>query len=120
MPRYRALNPLFIRRLIAAGEEFESDLPPGRNWEPMDDEARAEVAKYQGKNAKVLKIAEQIDPRPRDMAAVDIPAGWHDASGQKRRALAMQLGAQGTVKVIEADSFIEAELARRSQKSNAA
>ena len=32
MPKYRALGPLYIKRLIVAGEEFESDLSPGRNW----------------------------------------------------------------------------------------
>jgi hypothetical protein len=45
MARYRALSNLFVgRRLIKPGEEFESDLVPGLNWEPLDDAARAAKA----------------------------------------------------------------------------
>lgn len=116
MARYRALAPLYVRKLIEAGEVFDSDLPPGRNWEPMDAEARAAVAKFRGENAKVLQIADRIDPKPRDPAAIEIPEDWRELSGQKRRALAMRLGAQTTVTAKDADSFIEAELERREQK----
>ena len=117
MARYRALGPLYLRKLVVAGEEFDSDLPPGRNWEPLDDEARAAVEKYRGANAKVLSIAEKLDPKPRDPAAIVIPTDWREASGQKRRALAMRLGAQSNVTVADANSFIEAELERRGQKA---
>jgi hypothetical protein len=116
MPRYRALGPLYLRRLIVAGEEFESELPPGRNWEPLDDEAREAVAKYRTDNAKVLSIADRLDPPKRDSAAVEIPADWKSLSGPKRRALAMKCGAQSNVREKDADSFIEAELDRRGQK----
>jgi hypothetical protein len=64
MPRYRALGPLYLRKLVEPGEEFESDLPPGRNWEPLDDEARAAVAKYRTENAKVLSIADRRSKSP--------------------------------------------------------
>lgn len=117
MARYRALAPLFVRQLVAAGEEFESELPPGRNWEPLDDEARAAVEEYRTKNATVLSIAEKLDPNPRAPAAVDIPADWPGLSGPKRRALAKKLGAQANVTEADANSFIEAELERRGQKA---
>jgi hypothetical protein len=117
MPRYRALGPLYLRKLIAPGEEFDSDLQPGRNWEPLDDEARAAVEKYRGQNAEVIEIADRIDPRLADKATVDIPADWRELSGPKRRGLAKRLGAQANVKEADANSFIEAELERRGQKA---
>ncbi len=51
MPRYRAKAALHARvsgtveaaRYIKAGEVFESDDGPGRNWHPMDDAAAAAV-----------------------------------------------------------------------------
>jgi hypothetical protein len=43
MARYEALAPLFLDVFIPAGTTFESDLPPGRNWKPLDDEAKARV-----------------------------------------------------------------------------
>jgi hypothetical protein len=44
MAKYRALKPLFIGRPVAPGEEFASDEVPGRNWEPLDDAAKAAVS----------------------------------------------------------------------------
>lgn len=122
MARYRALGPLFLGRLglIQPGEEFKSDLPPGRNWEPVDDEARAKVTEYRTTNAKTLAVSDRLDPAPRNMAAVDIPTDWRCGHWLKRRALAVKLGAPGTVKEEDANSFIEAELERRAQKAKAA
>lgn len=120
MPQYRALRPLYLRKLIYTGEVFESDLPPGRNWEPLDDEARAAVQKYRSENSTVLEMADKFDPAPRAYAAVEIPDDWQAMSGPKRRALAMKLGAQATVKHAESNSFIQAELDRRAHKTNAA
>jgi len=117
MAKYRALGPLFLRRLVETGEEFESDLQPGRNWHPLDDEAKAAVDKYRGANGKVLAIAERLDPKAREPAAVEIPADWGGLSGPKRRSLAQKLGAQSNVKEANANSFIEAELERRGQKA---
>jgi hypothetical protein len=117
MPHYRALAPLFLRKLVEAGEEFDSELPPGRNWLPLDDAARAAVEKYRTDNAKVLSIADHIDPPRRESTAVEIPADWATSSGPKRRALAKRLGAQANVTEANANSFIEAELERRGQKA---
>lgn len=117
MPRYRALGPLYLRRLVVAGEEFESDLPPGRNWEPLDDEARAAVAQYRAKQGRVLNIADRLDPKRPDYAAVEIPADWATQSGPKRRALAKRLGAQANVTDADANSYVTAELERRGQKA---
>lgn len=117
MARYRALAPLFLRRLIAAGEEFESDLPPGRSWEPLDEEAREAVARYRSENAAALEKAERIDPRPPAISTVEIPADWQHMTRAKRRGLAMRLGAQSTVTAENADSFIMAELERRGRNA---
>jgi hypothetical protein len=117
MPRYRALGPLYLRRLIVAGEEFESELPPGRNWEPLDEEARAAVAKYRSENAKVLSVANRIEPVVPASVTVLIPDDWRDLSAQKRRWLAQKLGAQSNVKAADANTYIEAEIERRKQKA---
>lgn len=116
MARYRARAALFIRRLIDAGEEFESDLPPGRNWEPIDDDAKAAVEKYRADRGQVLALYDRLDPKPRDKATVEIPADWKTLSGPKRRSLAQRLGAQSTVTEADANSFIAAELEIRGQK----
>jgi hypothetical protein len=117
MARYRALGPLYLRRLIVAGEEFESELPPGRNWEPLDEEARAAVAKYRSGNARVLSVVERLEPTPSAFAAVQIPDDWRELSAQRRRWLAQKLGAQSNVKAADANTYIEAELERRAQKA---
>lgn len=120
MPRYRALGPVFVRTLKVAGEEFESDLQPGRNWEPLDDEAKAAVEKYRASQGKVLSIYNKIDPPTRDNGGVEIQQDWRALSGPKRRGLAKRLGAQANVTEADANSYIEAELERRSQKTSAA
>lgn len=114
MARYRAKRPLFVSKLIGAGEEFESDLPPGRAWEPMDDEARAKVEAYQKDNRKVIAIADRFEGRTIDPAAVEIPDDWRLLHPTQRRNLAQKLGAQSNVKTADADIYIEAELERRS------
>ena len=44
MPSYRAKAALYLgREVIKTGETFASDLTPGRNWHPLDDEATAKV-----------------------------------------------------------------------------
>jgi hypothetical protein len=116
MARYRARAALFVRRLIDAGEEFESDLPPGRNWEPIDDAAKAAVEEYMASRGKVLALYDRLDPKPRDKAAVDIPPDWATLSGPKRRSLAQRLGAQSNVTEADANSFINAELEIRGKK----
>lgn len=114
--RYRAKAPLFVRKLILAGEEFESDLPPGRNWHPLDDEAKAAVEKYRSGQGKVLELYNKRDPAPIDPNVIDIPDDWKSLPQQKRRGLAMKFGAQSNVKADNADSFITAELERRRQR----
>jgi hypothetical protein len=116
MPRYRATRPLYIRKLIVPGEEFESDLPPGRAWEPLDDDARAAAEKHRASQGKVIDIVERLDPKPRDVSAVDIPADWRELHATSRRNLAQKLGAQSNVKTADADTYIEAELARRANQ----
>ena len=116
MPRYRALGRLYVRKLISAGEEFESDLPPGRNWQPLDDEAREAVDRFRASAGAVLSIADRLDPSPPAPAAIDIPDDWRSLSGPKRRFLAQKLGAQSNVKETDANSYIESELERRAHR----
>lgn len=120
MARYRALAPLYLRSLIRAGEEFDSELPPGRNWEPLDDEARAAVDKFNAERGNIHQLADRLDPKPHRNDAIAVPQDWRSLSGPKRRALAKRLGAQTNVTEADANSFIEAEIERRGQKASAA
>lgn len=101
MAKYRAKATLYVdSRLIAPGEQFDSDQTPGKEWEPIDDAAR--------QNAK-LKA---------DSDAHVIPNGWRDLSPHARISLAHKLGApkQGT-SAADADKMIEDEIEKR-EKSN--
>lgn len=119
MPLYRAKALLFIDgdRLIYPGDEFQSDIEPGKNWEPLDAAASKAVAAMLAKRGGAIKAAEAsgIDQRNPHAASIQIPDDWHALSKPKRRALAMKIGALPTCTVVEADSFIEAELGRRAQ-----
>lgn len=119
MPRYKAKAALFIaERFIEPGEEFVSDLPPGRNWEALDAAASAACAardKERGElNVKAAAFDRKVDP-----SAVVIPDDWQECHPTKRRAIAQKLGAPGTVNTENADTFIQAELERRAHKAAA-
>lgn len=113
--RYRALGPLYIQRLIKPGEEFESSLPPGRNWEPLNSEATAACAERDKVRGVVNAAAAKMDARPPAAGAIEIPDDWQDSHPQKRRALAKRLGAPNTVTAADADGFIQNELERRAR-----
>jgi hypothetical protein len=117
IPRYRARNNLFISHLITVGQEFDSELTPGLNWEPINDEARAAVEKHRGEAGKVIDIVKRVDPGPVTVAGVEIPDDWRTLSGPKRRGLAKKLGASANVKEAEANDFIAAALDQRDQKA---
>lgn len=117
MAKYRALGPIYLRKLVKAGEEFESELPPSRNWHPLDDEAREAVGVMMATRGKVLAISDRLDPAPPKNDSVEIPQDWQTMSGPKRRALAQKLGAQSNVKEADANTYIESELERRGQKA---
>lgn len=107
MPRYRAKAAVYIDRLILPGEEFSSDMTPGRAWEPLDAEAKAKVA--------ALKPVEasSIVPPAKPMAA--IPENWREMSKHKLIALSRKLGAPASgVTVQSATDWIEREVAQRS------
>ena len=43
-PRYRAKDKIVVgSRHVKAGEEFESEAEPGKNWFPLDSDATARV-----------------------------------------------------------------------------
>lgn len=119
MAKYRALGLIYNKGLIQPGQEFESDLPPGRNWEPLDDAAKAAVAKINAeKGPQRAALARMDNVRPAN-DAIEIPADWQNFSKSQIRGLAMKLGAPGTVSAANAETFITAELERRAQKAAA-
>lgn len=106
MPRYRAKASLFTDRLITPGEEFTSDATPGRNWEPLDDEAKAKVAALKRPAVQpALAPAAPLTP---------IPDDWREWSAKRQIALAQKLGApaKGTTGQ-GAKDWIEREIANR-------
>ncbi len=111
MARYRAKASLFTDRLIPPGEEFTSDATPGRNWEPLDDEAKA----------KVVAMKRPAPPAGLEPAAplIAIPDDWSEWSGKKQIALAHKLGApaKGTTAEV-ARQFIEREIANRGHTTS--
>lgn len=119
MPKYRAANALFLGiQYIEPGEEFVSDLPPGRNWEPLDAAAMAACAERDGSRGEINAKAAAFD-RKVEAGAVDIPEDWRELHHTKRRSIAQKLGAPGTVNTENADSFIQAELERRAHRAAA-
>lgn len=109
MARYRAKqNPIYLDlRLVAVGEEFESDLPPGQNWEPLDDAAKRAVAK---------QFPSGVPPKAKlpgthDTPAADLPANWRELAWPQQRAIAIKLGAprnanrEAALAVIEREEF---------------
>jgi hypothetical protein len=109
MPKYRALGPLFIgSQYIEAGEDFESDLIPGRNWQPLDDAAKAAAEK----RGAVVQLPE---PHARTVPLAEIPGDWRELSAPKQIALAKKLGAaaKGLTREI-AIKQIETEVAHRA------
>lgn len=107
MPRYRALNPIFIASaLYQPGEEFESDLAPGRNWEPLDAAARAAVAK-----AKIVPFPKM--PGEHKTALVEIPEDWESLKPLAKINLARKLGLAPGGKAKDAVELIERELTTR-------
>lgn len=113
MARYRAKSLLYVDRLVTAGEEFVSSLPPGSNWEPIDDEARASVeARFPSGVPKVVK------PGGAAPSMMAIPDNWRDLTTPEVLALAHQLGApaRGTNRK-QAEKHIEREIAQRGLSS---
>lgn len=111
MARYRAKTPQFIGvYYYQTGEVFESDLPPGRNWEPLDAKARAAVAKRDG-----LAEATKAEPEHKpDDAEVSIPDDWLEGSKVQVIALAKKLGAPNTSNFTKAVAWIEKIAAERA------
>lgn len=113
MAKYRALGPLFIgHRYIEAGEAFDSDLSPGRNWEPIDEDARR------------AKGAAPVAPEPKlpgehRTAKVEIPDGWRDLKGLPLINIAKKLGMPRGKGREDAIALIERELAMRSMSAAA-
>lgn len=112
MARYRAKSLLYVDRLITAGEEFVSDLPPGANWEPLDDKARkAFETRFPSGAPTVVK--------PGGVAAsmTAIPAEWRELPTPDVLALAYQLGAPKGTNRKAAEKHIEREIAQRGLSS---
>lgn len=112
MARYRARNLIFIESaLYQIGEEFESDLAPGRNWEPIDEEAKAKVAA-----ANLPPMAQMVGEHRTPLT--EIPADWRTMKGLDLINLARKLGLKPG-KVEDARAKIEHELATRLEAAAA-
>lgn len=98
--------------LVAEADKREAEQ---RDYDRRVAEARALLA---SPRRTIIPTAEQSPARQR-REQVQIPDGWKDLSGPKRRSLAMKLGAPVTVTVPEADSRIESEISRRAGNANA-
>lgn len=146
MAKYQAKAKLFVdNRLIQPGDTFESDLPPGQQWEPMDDAARSAVAsrpssprttrprdgarpaatpeeKKAAIRAQMSALQAQLDGIEGDKSdAVEIPDGWEKLKPEQRINLARRLGApvKGTG-AAKADEVIQAEVDKRAAASEEA
>lgn len=111
MARYQAKALLFVDRLVAVGEEFTSDLPPGLNWEPLDAAARAAVeARFNGQ----AKTESPLRAAP----LASIPDDWRELPTPQIIQLARRLGApaKGTGRK-QAEQHIEREIAQRGLTS---
>lgn len=98
----------------APGEEFESDLPPGRSWRPLNDEALARcVARDEERSALYAEQAGVDVPVP---DAVMIPPDWMELRGEKIVNLARRLGASGKCNVTQAIGHIEKVIAARTEQ----
>jgi hypothetical protein len=115
MALYRAKALLFVDRLVSPGEEFASDLPPGINWEPMDDAARGAVAARFPQGAPAVS-----QPGGNAPAMTAIPPNWRELPKPQILALARKLGApaKGTG-IKQAEQHIEREIAQRGLSSPA-
>lgn len=109
MARYRAKALLFVDRLITPGEEFESDLPPGINWDPLDASARGAV---EARFPQGAPAASQPGSRAPELTS--IPDNWRDLEPKQLIQLAIKLGAprKGTNQDV-AEKHIEREIAQR-------
>jgi len=117
MAKYSAKAALFIgRRLIEPGETFDSDLPPGKNWRPLDAAARAAVDRRDGKGPADDRRMTISDARPAAQDA-DIPEGWEDLPSDDIVKLSRALGAPKNNNATQARGFIEKEVARRAAES---
>lgn len=118
--QYRAKGLLFVdHRLIRAGEEFESDLPPGSKWEPLDDAAQA---KCEERDRLAALAAEQAAAKaaaelPPD--AIPIPTDWIEMRPEQIVNLARRLGAFGRCNYAQAVAWIEKVVAARTEQANA-
>lgn len=118
MAKYRAKGSLYVGgHLLNPGTEFESDAVPGKNWEPLDDEAKtAHRARFPQPAAPAAP-----DPEPKvveekaDPAQVEIPDGWIDLSKKQVVALSRKLGAPHNNTYTQAVAFIEKVKAARGQ-----
>jgi hypothetical protein len=142
MARYRAKANLFVKRLIVEGEAFVSDAVPGKNWEPLDDEAHAAVAARFGKPVPVPKPtpeAEVVKPalepttelratpvaepapvaEPMAQEGATLAANWRSLHWTKQVEMAIALIGPFTVpdgktQAMVAREMLEAEETRRS------
>lgn len=106
MARYRAKALLYVDRLIVEGEEFESNLTPGINWEPLDKDAKAAAD-----NRPTIEVRSLTGIH--DTPRTDIPEDWADKKPISIINLARKLGLPQGSKLPDARAWIEREQAAR-------
>jgi hypothetical protein len=112
MARYRAQAALYMGRgvTIKPGETFTSDATPGRNWQPLDDVAKAAVDAAFPNGKPLVKELGVLVP---------IPDNWAAMHWTQRASIAKQIAGElkvpdGKTEAQAADDIIKAELARRA------
>lgn len=119
MATYCAMAKLFIgAQLIAPGEVFESDLPPGRNWKPVDDAARAACKARDKERGQMYAEQNKYEPPTRHaLDAIVIPSDWLEKSAKDVITLARRLGAAANCNYAQAIAQIERTIASRNEQA---
>lgn len=118
MAQYWAKALLYVDRLlIKPGEQFESDLPPGRNWVPIDDEAKERCAARDQARAPLYSEQAKLDAPGPAAAAVPIPEDWLEQRPQNVIGLARRLGARPTCNFTQAVAWIEKTITARAHEA---
>lgn len=111
MAKYRAQASLYLGKgvTVRPGEHFTSDAVPGKNWEPLDEEAEARVkAHFNGKPSATADT----------MPTIPIADNWESLHWTQRVKLAKELAGDfvvpdGKTEGQIADGLIREEVARR-------
>lgn len=118
--KYRAIAALFVDgRPIAPDEEFASASVPGRNWEPIDKEAKAAVSAHFASVPEQSAFAKSVLAEPAILGGTEIPVDWRGLHHMTRIKIARALAGaievpDGKTETQVADEIIAAEMENRA------